>query len=619
MSSFAGSCTFLSNNAVRKTIGGNPTTERGRGIHIHSHPKENRIIYCTGKFVVVRSLDDQADCFIYRGHAAPTTVAKFSPNGFWIASADNSGKVRVWSWDNPEHPLKLETPVFNGPIRDIDWDFESKKIVAVGEGGMLMAKVFIWDTGNSTGDIVGHNKPVLSVAYKPSRPFKIMTASEDMKTILHTGPPFKLECSNASHTNFVNCIRYTPDGSKAVSVGSDKKIQVYDGATGAPIAEVPNAHGATIYSLSFSPDGTRFITASSDKTVKMWDLSSLSCIYTQSFSDSPQVADMQVGALWTPMDKMLSVSLNGDINVLDMSSPSKPVHSIHANQVSITCSNFNASEGLFYSGSFDGVIIATSIVSGISEKAKGDNKNSVSGSVHNGKVVGIGLSGDLVVSVGFDDTLKFSRNNILQSSIPLTGQPSAVACNPNSDLTVVTTGNGIFLYRAQTEVCKLDSLTYAATCVAIFDDSEIAVGGDDMKTHVYSITNDSCTEVAVIETRSAVSCVAYNPSGEFLAIGDNGRQVEVYERSAWSAKVKGRWVFHTSKITCLAWAPNGKFLASGSFDESIFIWNLDSIGSKRQYQFAHAGGVTGVNWADDQKLFSTGNDHAIVEWNVQVE
>ena len=49
-------------------------------------------------------------------------------------------------------------------FEDIDWDFESKKIVAVGEGGTLMAKVFIWDTGNSTGDIVGHNKPVLSVA-----------------------------------------------------------------------------------------------------------------------------------------------------------------------------------------------------------------------------------------------------------------------------------------------------------------------------------------------------------------------------------------------------------------------------------------------------------------------
>ena len=67
----------------------------------------------------------------------------------------------------------------------------------------------------------------------------------------------------------------------------------------------------------------------------------------------------------------------------------------------------------------------------------------------------------------------------------------------------------------------------------------------------------------------------------------------------------------------MAWAPNGKSLASGSFDESIIIWNLDKVGSKTQYQFAHAGGVTSVSWADDQKLISTGNDHAIVEWNIQ--
>lgn len=57
-----------------------------------------------------------------------TTVAKFSPNGYWVASADIGGKVRIWSWDNPEHLLKLETTVFGGPVYDLDWDSESKKI-----------------------------------------------------------------------------------------------------------------------------------------------------------------------------------------------------------------------------------------------------------------------------------------------------------------------------------------------------------------------------------------------------------------------------------------------------------------------------------------------------------
>ena len=70
---------------------------------------------------------------MYRGHQYPVTVAKFSPNGFWVASADTSGKVRVWSWDNPEHLTKLETSVFAGAVQDLDWDMESKKIVAAGK------------------------------------------------------------------------------------------------------------------------------------------------------------------------------------------------------------------------------------------------------------------------------------------------------------------------------------------------------------------------------------------------------------------------------------------------------------------------------------------------------
>ena len=52
---------------------------------------------------------------------------------------DTSGKVRVWSWDNPEHMTKLETPVFSGEVKDLDWDSESKKIVAVGDGSPMVA------------------------------------------------------------------------------------------------------------------------------------------------------------------------------------------------------------------------------------------------------------------------------------------------------------------------------------------------------------------------------------------------------------------------------------------------------------------------------------------------
>ncbi len=100
----------------------------------------------------MRNLENPSDTFVYHGHNAPVTVAKFSPSGYWVASAgkyywlifpvcdktyssvtvDDTGKVRVWSWDNPEHILKVEVPVFSGKIIDLDWDPESKRIVAVG-------------------------------------------------------------------------------------------------------------------------------------------------------------------------------------------------------------------------------------------------------------------------------------------------------------------------------------------------------------------------------------------------------------------------------------------------------------------------------------------------------
>ena len=50
----------------------------------------------SGKSIFVRSIDDPASCKQYDGHTAQTTVARFSPSGFYIASGDVSGSVRVW-------------------------------------------------------------------------------------------------------------------------------------------------------------------------------------------------------------------------------------------------------------------------------------------------------------------------------------------------------------------------------------------------------------------------------------------------------------------------------------------------------------------------------------------
>lgn len=44
----------------------------------------------------LRSIDDPSISKQYGDHTTPTTVARFSPSGFYVASGDVSGMVKVW-------------------------------------------------------------------------------------------------------------------------------------------------------------------------------------------------------------------------------------------------------------------------------------------------------------------------------------------------------------------------------------------------------------------------------------------------------------------------------------------------------------------------------------------
>jgi len=118
-----------------------------------------------------------------------------------------------------------------------------------------------WDSGSTVGEFDGHSKRVLSCDFKPTRPFRIVTCGEDFLANFYEGPPFKFKHSIRDHSNFVNCIRYSPDGSKFITVSSDKKGLIYDGKTGEKIGELSTegGHTGSIYAVSWSPDSKQVI------------------------------------------------------------------------------------------------------------------------------------------------------------------------------------------------------------------------------------------------------------------------------------------------------------------------------------------------------------------------
>jgi hypothetical protein len=64
---------------------------------------------------------------------------------------------------------------------------------------------------------------------------------------------FRFDKGLKDHSNFVNCVRYAPDGARFVSVASDKTGIVYDGLTAAVIGRLdPATSHAGAYDLSYS-------------------------------------------------------------------------------------------------------------------------------------------------------------------------------------------------------------------------------------------------------------------------------------------------------------------------------------------------------------------------------
>ncbi|KAH0855088.1 hypothetical protein HID58_020500 [Brassica napus] len=97
-----------------------PSTERGRGILISGDSKSDTMLYTNARSVVILDLNNPLKVSIYGEHAYPATVARYSPNGEWIASGDVSGTVRIWG-ARDDHVLKKEFKVLAGRIDDLQW------------------------------------------------------------------------------------------------------------------------------------------------------------------------------------------------------------------------------------------------------------------------------------------------------------------------------------------------------------------------------------------------------------------------------------------------------------------------------------------------------------------
>ena len=651
------------------------TIERGVPLSLHGNPgrinsSSPLLLYPSKQSVVILNIET-GKSFVYRGHTANVTVAKFSPSGAYVASADVRGKLRVWSYDNEEHLCKLDINALSGPIRDIAWDFESKRIALVGEGSQsdpnsVCTRVIQWDTGVKIGDIGQHSrKKASSCAFKPNRPMRIVTGgSEDFKCCFNKGTPFQkispsenihIPKENAHQRGSVHCVRYNHDGTLVASVGTDKSVAFYDGATMELLTKMDNVHSASIYSCAFNHDGTQLLTCSADGTAnliqvsraessfqitKTWNIAEFQSCGNDTGRKVP-LGGMVMGCAFVhsgDANVPVAVTYNGRICIL--SKDDETIQSTKTgHQAPISALAINHSLGnIMYTCDSDGVIVqwdtsssSISALTNIQHDASTEEgfDTTIMNKVHPGAITGLVCTESSLLSIGWDDNVRITSENTTKDKIKLGAQPNAIA--QGTHVSAIMTVNGIQLMKTNKLVSDLIALPYEASSICLSaNDSTIYIGGRDNIIHIYEIIkNDDDDDAACrLEEIHQLAGTHLQPIYS-LALSNDGTKLasaDVRDICVWNVEEgyapiigKSRWCFHQQRINALAWSNDDSILASGANDDSIYFWSLKKKTTRVHYPHSHRGGVTAMEFLKNVKgmvLVSVGNDACVNQWDV---
>ncbi|XP_044740597.1 actin-interacting protein 1 [Chrysoperla carnea] len=588
-----------------------PRTQRGQPLVLGGDPKGKNFLYTNGNSVIIRNIENPAISEVYTEHSCAVNVAKYSPSGFYIASGDQSGKVRIWDTVNKEHLLKNEFHPIGGPIKDISWSPDNQRMVVVGEGRERFGHVFMSETGTSVGEISGQSKPINSCDFRPARPFRIVTGSEDNTIGVFEGPPFKFKMTKQEHSRFVQAVRYSPSGSHFASAGFDGKVFLYDGANADLVGEVgAPAHKGGVYGVAWSPDGKQLLTASGDKTCRLWDVETRQMV--SEFVMGSTVDDQQVACLWQG-PHLLSVSLSGFINYLDVNDPTKPLRIVQGHNKPITVLELSKDRSEIYTGSHDGNVTAWTVTDGTSKR--------ITGTGHGNQINAMRATDTTLFTCGIDDSLR--QVNIESKSytgdvLALGAQPRGMDVFVEDNKVVTATVKEIIVAENGRKISSIPC-NYEPSSVSISTNGDVAItGAGDNKVHIYTLAGSQLNLKKELEHLGPVTDCVYSTNGKLLVACDANRKVILYNaEDDYKPAHDQEWGFHNARVNSVAFSPDSLKVASGALDTNIIIWSVSVPNKHLIIKNAHPQSqITRLAWLDNETLVSVGQDCNTKLWSV---